>query len=359
MAVPTRDELIAQVRNDLSAEGVAQVWIRRTFEAALAVVLGGLLWSWYEWIDGKNGLAKQFHPATATGIPLRLWCAIYGITARGEGTAVGTAVLDGTPSAVLDAGSFLIGPEGQEYTLDAAATLEGDGAGSAFPNITAAGSGGAYNLPVGTPLIVASPTSGISGAASVGLTGITGGQPAEMDDALRARLLERIARPGEVGHERDFVRWAREASTSVARVWVYPRGRLGTQAGEVLVLIGVAGSYPIPADSLVTAVANYLATKRPAGAHVSTEKPAGHAVPLSLHAPTATTTGKALIATLLAAYYATLDPGEIAANIYLAAAAAQSGLAVTFMSVDGGAGNADAVPATNKTLLYPGTISWV
>jgi len=359
MAIPTRDSLIAQVRADLSAEGASQVWIRRAFEYAVAVVLGGLMWAFYAWVDA---ISKQANPQTATGLFLDAWAAIYGLTRQTSAVATGTVVLTGTTGGVQPAGSVFVGPDGQTFTLDAETTLDGDpgGDGAAYPDVTATAAGVLYNLTAGTPLTVQSPAVGIDAASSVGTTGIVGGRAAETDSDIRVRLLERIRLPGEVGHERDYERWAKDASASVMRAWAYSCGRLGTEAGEVLVLFRVSGSNPIPSGELVTTVTNYIATKRPGGSQPVVQAPTGHSTPLTLALPEAsnTTANKAVVVTYLQQAFDTLSPGTTLANIDLRAYAARSGFAVQFQAVDGGAGSADVVPGTNLTLCYLGTVTW-
>jgi uncharacterized phage protein gp47/JayE len=234
-------ELTTQVRQDLAAEGVSQVWIRRTFEAALAIVLGGMAWMFQEWV---SALSRQGIPSAATGSYLDAWAQAFGLTRTPASTADGTAILSGTPTSIQPAGSILVGPDGQEYTTDNDCTI-GE-AGVASVAITASGTGEDYNLYALAPMTVSSPAAGINSDCTAGLTGVSGGDSTEADNDLRVRLLARIQRPAEVGNAEDYARWAREADPQVARVWVYNRGRDGSEAGTVLVLFGVDGQDPIP-----------------------------------------------------------------------------------------------------------------
>jgi uncharacterized phage protein gp47/JayE len=346
--------VIQQVRNDLAGEGVTQVWIRRTFEAALSTVLGGLLWAWYVWVDT---LAKQGNPLTATGFFLGLWARIWGLIRRAAGTATGTAMLTGTTGSTQPSGSFLIGPDGQEYTLDADTTLEGDGV--AFPNVTASAAGDAFNLPVGTPLTVASPASGISGTSLVGTTGIAGGQAAESDEVFRGRLLVRINKPADGGTVEDFERWARAASTSVYRVWVYRCGRTGSQAGHVLTMFAVNGANPIPSGGLVSTVSAYITPRSPAGSKPTTQAPTGQSVAIGISVPVSTLDAtKALIVGYLRSLFAVASPGGVVANLDMRAAISRAGIPYEVTAVGSGSGSADAVSTTNLHLLYLGTVTW-
>ena len=357
MAAPTLSDSIRQVRDDLAGEGVSQVWTRRTFEAALAIVVGSFLWAFYRWVDEVR---KQANPLTATGLFLRLWGLIWRMIPTDPATASGSILLTGNAEAVQPAGSIIIGPDGQEYTTDDSCTLvltEGT-AGAAFADVTASGTGDTFNLDPSTPMIVASPASGIAGAASVWT--MNGGRTGEDDESFRDRLLSRIQRPADVGNVDDFARWAREASTSVARVWVYRCGRTGSQAGHVLTLFAVSGTNPIPSGGLVTTVAAYILGKSPAGSKPTTSAPTGQAVPLTIALDPSrdTSAARAIVAGYARQLFAVGSPGGTVPNRDLRAALSRAGIAYQLQSVNGGLGTADVVAASNLHLPYLGTITW-
>ncbi len=360
MATPTLNELTTQVRQDLAAEGVTQVWIRRTFEAALAIVLAGVLWMFYRWIDA---LVKQCVPSTATGTYLDLWAGVFGLTRTAAATAAGQAVINGITGSTQPAGSILVGPDGQEYMTDADVTMVGNPGeiGAGYISVTATGPGDEYNLPVGAPLVVSSPAPGIQSHALAGFLGIAGGKTAETDDDLRARLLARIRRPAEVGTSEDFRRWTREAHESVSRVWVYECGRLGNEAGKVLVMFAVAGPSPIPQAGDVTAVWNHLQTKRPAGmlwfdVLAPTDQSTDLTIALDPSRDNAST--RAAVTGFLRDLFLAGAPGVSIANLDLRAATSRAGVAFQLQSVAGGPGTADVVAASPYHLPILGTITW-
>lgn len=355
MATPTLKELSDQVRQDLAAEGVTQVWIRRTFEAALATVVAGVTWMFYRWVDA---LVKQCVPSTATGFFLDLWAAVFGLTRTAAATAAGPVVLYGLPGSVQPAGSTLVGPEGQEYTTDTDCTIGEGGAGAVL--VTAGAPGDSFNLPPGAPLTVSSPGTGIQSRAVVGI-GITGGKTAESDDDLRARLLARIRRPAEVGTAEDFRRWTREACDSASRVWVYECGRLGNEAGKVLVMFAVAGQDPIPQQALVTAVWTYLQGKRPAGmlsfdVLAPTSQATAFTIALDPSRDNAAT--RTAVTGYLRDLFLAGAPGVTITNLDLRAAISRAGIAFQLQAVAGGPGTADVVPASAYHLPTLGTITW-
>ncbi len=357
MATPTLSELTTQVRQDLSAEGVSQVWVRRSFENALSTVLAGLLWVYYKWLDS---IVKQCNPATATGIWLDLWARLFGLTRVIAGTATGGILINGITGSIQPAGSTIIGPDGQSYTTDDACTMEGDEGvlGSGLVNVTATASGDAFNLPVGTALTVASPATGIA-SALVAFLGLNGGQTGEDDEALRARLLTRIQRPAESGTAADYRRWTREASPAVSRVWVYECGRLGNEGGKVLVMMAVSGSNPIPQPSVVSAVTAALATKREAGMLAQEVRaPDAQTVDLTIALESSTTANQDRVTGFLRDLFTATAPGVLVRNLDIQAAIARAGILFHLQAVAGGSGTSDVTPTSLYHLPILGTITW-
>lgn len=360
MATPTLAELTTQVRQDLGAEGVSQVWIRRTFESAIATVLAGVLWMFYRWIDA---IVKQCVPSTATDQHLDLWAAIWGLSRTQPALARGAVVINGLTGSTQPAGSVLIGPEGQAYTTDDDVTMVGDPGeiGAGIVDVTATEPGDEHNLPVGAPLTISSPAPGIVSQALVGFAGLNGGRDGETDDDLRARLLARIRRPAEVGTAEDFRRWTREACDSVSRVWVYECGRLGNEAGKVLVMFAIRGPNPIPQPSHVTTVQAHLQTKRPAGMlHFAAQAPVGQptALTIALDPSRDNASVRSTVTGYLRDLFLSGAPGVGISNLDLRAAIFRAGIAFQIQSVAGGSGTADVVPASAYHLPTLGTITW-
>ncbi len=106
-------------------------------------------------------------------------------------------------------------------------------------------------------LDLVSPISGVNDTAAV--TGeITGGQDDETLDAYRARILQRIQRPGSGGSKADYERWALEQD-GVEQVWVKPSY---WGAGTCAVVIRPAGD-----GSLASAVQTELNALQPVTAN--------------------------------------------------------------------------------------------
>ena len=106
---------------------------------------------------------------------------------------------------------------------------------------------------------------------------MTGGAEQEADEALRARLLDRIRQPPQGGAKTDYAAWALEVA-GVTRAWVYP-GQLGL--GTVTVMFVIDGRPGIiPTAEEVAAVAAHIDPLRPVTAAVTVVAPV--AVPLTL-----------------------------------------------------------------------------
>ena len=354
MSVPTRDELIEQIRSDLSSEGCSEVWIRRSLESALAVTLGGALWLFY---SAADALIRQYHPLYCTGTTLRAWLTIYELTWGEAGYASGGILLTGTDGSVLPAQS-LIAYGGYQYRTQAAAIIS---AGVAYAEVLAVAAGPDSNVAAGETVIVVSPTAGIASTALVDPFGLTGGIVGDTDDTARARLLERMARPAEVGTVADYERWTRAASTSVSRVWVYEGGRDGGVAGTVEVIPAVGGSDPVPGASVLSAIEAYLAARRAAGETqiVTAPTPQGVTFALAIDPARSTTANKDLIEAQLADLFRTgTSPGAELSNLDIRAAISRAGISYQVHTIAGGSPGADVVPSTSRSLLTLGAVTW-
>ena len=356
MSVPTRQELIDQIRGDLDAEGVSEVWIIRSLEYALAVVLGGLLWCYYSAVDA---LVRQYHPRYCTGVTLYLWLAIYGLTRIPAAYARGGVFLTGDAGSVLPAGSVLVTPSGVSYITDTAAII--GGAGTTEVEVTAVVAGPGGNLAAASSLIVVSPAAGIDSAALVDLFGLSGGQLGDTDESARERLLARMRSPAEIGTVADYERWTYAADATIGRVWVYEGGRDGTTAGTVEVTPAVAGSAPVPGAGVLAAVEAYLDARRPAGITQTITPPVAQLVTLTLAIDPArdTATSRAAIESELADLMQTSTaPGSPLANLDLRAAISRAGYSYQIHTLAGGSPTADVTPTSTYHLLTLGTVTW-
>lgn len=356
MSVPTRQELIDQIRGDMDAEGVSEVWILRSLEYALAVVIGGLLWCYYSSVDA---LIRQYHPRYCTGVILDLWMAIYGLTRTPAAYAKGGVFLTGDSGSVLPAGSLLTTSSGVSYVTDTTAII--GGAGTTEVEVTAVEAGPTGNLAAAASLIVVSPTAGIDSAALVDLFGLAGGQLGDTDESARERLLARMRSPAEIGTAADYERWTYAADATIGRVWVYELGRDGSTAGTVEVIPAVAGSAPVPGAGVLAAVVAYLDARRPASITQVVSAPVAQAVTMTLAIDPArdTATSRAAIVAELADLMQTgTAPGVAVANLDIRAAISRAGYSYQIHTLAGGSPTADVTPTTSYHLLTLGTVTW-
>ncbi|MDF7777860.1 baseplate J/gp47 family protein, partial [Sphingomonas sp. AOB5] len=143
-------------------------------------------------------------------------------------------------------------------------------AGTATLLLAAEAAGAGNAMDEGQQLTFVSPIAGVSAVATVAVDGIGGGSNAEADDALRARLLQRIRNPVRGGAATDYVAWALEVA-GVTRAWVYENwDGLGT-VKLLFVCDGRADIIPEAGD--ITAVDGWIADRRPVCADVTVAAP--------------------------------------------------------------------------------------
>ncbi|MBL4763524.1 MAG: baseplate J/gp47 family protein [Gammaproteobacteria bacterium] len=125
--------------------------------------------------------------------------------------------IDVVGNGTIAAGTVLQRADDVEYTVDSEVTITGTGSVS----VTATVEGIAANADSGTPLTLTSAIAGINSTATVSAAGLTNGSDIESDDALRARLRERVQQTPHGGAKHDYIAWAKEIS-GITRAWSFP-----------------------------------------------------------------------------------------------------------------------------------------
>lgn len=239
--------------------------LRRSNLAVLARVHSGAVHGLYGYLAW---LALQLMPDTAELEHMDRWAAIWGVTRKAATAAEGNVTLTGTNGAVVPTGTTLQRSDGAQFTVDADATIA---SGTATATVTAAAAGADGNTEATSALTIVSPIAGVTSACVVAAGGLSGGADTESDEALRARLLDRIQEPPHGGADFDYVKWALEIP-GVTRAWCFPLEMgLGTvtvrfvrdddvsiipDAGEVAaVQAHIDGLRPVTADVYVVAPA--------------------------------------------------------------------------------------------------------
>lgn len=120
-----------------------------------------------------------------------------------------------------------------------------------------------------------SPISNISGVTATLGDIITSGTDIETDDALRARLYEKVRMPATSGNAYQYKQWALEVA-GVGDAKVFP---LDDGPGTVTVL--VVDSNKAISESLPDTAAEYIETVRPIGATVTVASPTAKSITIS------------------------------------------------------------------------------
>lgn len=239
---PTLPNIIDRVATDIEAALVGtDARLRRANTTVLGRAIAGTTHGLYGFAEQQ---ANQYIITSSTGSILERWAAVWKIARKSATHASGTAVIAGIAGTVLPSGSVLSRADSAEFTTreDAEVGL----GGTATVALVASEAGAGSNTAGGTVLAVAAQVDGLNATASVSAAGLTGGSDAELDAALRARLLERIQNPPQGGADADYAQWALEVA-DVTRVWVYPRRMGAGTVGVAFVCDNLDDIIPTPA----------------------------------------------------------------------------------------------------------------
>lgn len=252
-------------------------------------------------------IVRQAFPDTADTEYLEKHAALHGLTRKSATTASGAATFTGTPGAAIALGTEVKTVAGLAFATSEAGTI-GAG-GTVAVAVLASASGTGSNLDAGTTLTCTSAPSGVQGAAVL-TTATTGGTDAETNAELLARLLDVLQNPPAGGNKADWRRWAM-AVNGVTAAYVFPLRRgLGT------VDVCITSADGAPSAETLAACTAYLDSVRPAGASdfqvlAPALVPVAVACKVRLDGITLEQAQTA-IETALAAYFATLEPGDTA-----------------------------------------------
>jgi uncharacterized phage protein gp47/JayE len=218
-ARPTLTALRNQAVQDITTSGVPGLdgLLRNAVLRVLAWVMSGLAYSVYGFADW---IARMGVPFTATDEFLEAWAALVGIFRKDASPASGFAQFTGSQGVVLRANTALIASGSIAYQTTADGTV--DQTGTVTVPFTATGSGAATNCPVGTPISLETPLTGLNGSG-ITTQPTTGGADQETNDELRSRMLERYRDPPQGGAVADYIEWATQVP-GCTRAWALPNG---------------------------------------------------------------------------------------------------------------------------------------
>lgn len=328
-----RDAILRDISNQNAAANVNMDGDYALRANAMAAAIEGLY-------QHQQWLVRQILPDTADSDFLERWASLYGLSRLVSAAATGTIDFTGTPAAAIPIGTEARTVAGVAYQTTAAGTLSGGGAATVSAQAVAAGAAG--NTADNTALTLTAAPAGVDSAAISGA--MTGGADAEADAGLLARLLTRIQLPPHGGAAHDYSAWALGVA-GVAVAYVYPSRRgLGTVD---LVIMADGG---LPGAPLIAAVQAVIDAERPVTADALVFGPT--AVPVAVTGTLTLASGTTLMdvtATItdgLAAYFATLTPGDTAYLNRIRAVVSDAAGVVDF---------ALAAPAANVTTLVDDT----
>lgn len=226
---PTLTQLVDDVATDINAQtGGLNALLQYSNLGILGSVMAGLASGHYGYLDW---IAQQQVPFTATGEHLEAWAALKGVTRKAATASVGTGTFTAVNGSIIPAGTPVTRSDGQEFTVQAAATAAG---GSVVVRLQAAVPGSAGNSLSGVGLFLRSGISGVTGAGAASAT-FSGGAEVESDDQLRSRMLQVYAAPPQGGAITDYANWAL-AVPGVTRAWASP-GVMGPGTVGVLFMM--------------------------------------------------------------------------------------------------------------------------
>ncbi|MEL6431760.1 MAG: baseplate J/gp47 family protein [Planctomycetota bacterium] len=300
---PTLASLTALAEAELRNRLGAGPFLRRSVFAVLARVMAGLAHSANGFLEYA---VRQILPDQADAEFLERHGSLRGVTRKPATFATGAAALTGNTDAAVPEGTVLQRADGARYITRAPATIPGPE--GVLVDIEAEAPGAAANAPSGTAVTLSSPVAGVAAEGTLSL--VEGGQDAETDDELRARVLEVWRQQPHAGTEADYVRWALEVP-GVTRAYAY--GRTPT-VGQVAVYVVADGAADGPAPSLALReeVQTYIDERRPVAARVSVLAPAVTPLAFSIEVSPSTATVRARVEQALADFLeAEARPGGI------------------------------------------------
>jgi len=184
--------------------------------------------------NNKIALAN-FSPLTATGADLVTLAAQFGVVGRAASVAAGLLLCTATGSVTIPRGWIATAPSG----ISVATVTENSGVVTGTKvSVQTVETGIGANIAEGVVVKwVDAAVGGLATTAVVTDGDISGGAEADDDERLRERLLLRLAFPGVGGNWSQVGQWAKEASASVGRAYVYPAVR-GPASYDVAIIGG-------------------------------------------------------------------------------------------------------------------------
>ena len=196
----------------------------------------------------------------------------HGLTRKAATKATGQVTITGSNGTTVPVGSTFVTGAGVQFTTTAEASIGEPGQVNAPVVAVLAGTGG--NVPAATITGIPVSIPGVNGVTNTAPT--TGGTDTETDQALLARLLEKVRLPATSGNVAHYLQWAKEVA-GVGDAKVFP---IWDGPGTVKVVVIDSNKQPASGD-IVQDVADYIEEIRPIGATVTVESATGLSIDVS------------------------------------------------------------------------------
>jgi uncharacterized phage protein gp47/JayE len=300
----------------------------------------------------QQWIVRQIFPDMADTDYLEHHAGLRGITRKAAAVAAGTVTFSGTVGSAVPLGTEAKTLGGLAFVTTAAGVIGAGGTVTIAAQASA--SGIASNVAAATPLTLTAAPPGVLGTATI--VAMSGGTDVETNAELLARLLFTLRNPPCGGAAHDYYAWALGVP-GVTAAYVYSNRRgLGTTDVIILTTGG------LPSAGLVASVQSAIDLVRPVQADFlafgPTAVPVNIAAALTLTAGSVVATVRAAIDSALAAYFATLKPGDTAYLNRIRAIISDTPGVLDFVLTAPVANTATVVDATHTELATLGTKTW-
>lgn len=271
---PTLSQLRERIANDFEFRiAGSDAHTPGTGYTELAQVIAGVAHGLY---GNQQWIAAQRFVYTADDDIVEAEAVLRDIPRIPAAFATGAVTFTGNNGTPISANVMLQAGNGQQFHTTTNGIIAG---GSCQLAVIAQEPGRAGNLTTGTALTLINPIVGVDSTALIAAPGLANGADIELIARVRERVLAHIQQPPMGGKQEDYVAWARAAAVDVTRAWVFPHeDGIGSVA---LRCVTENLSNPIPAAGVLTAVSDYIQSRRPAGLRSFTVKQFT-AVPMNL-----------------------------------------------------------------------------
>lgn len=278
-AKPTLSQLIETAEADLAASFGLSALVPQSVLSILARTLAGAAFAAHGHIDWA---ADQLLPDTASPANLERWARLFGVIRKAASPATGTVTVLGTEGSTLFDGTALRRQDGVEYLIDGTQSIGLGSGGTLSANVRGATGIAEEDAPAGTVLTFTSTVTNVSSTATVEAPGLIGAASVESDEALLARLLQRLQTPPQGGASSDYVAWALEVQ-GVTRAWCLP-AHLGAGSVGVTFAVDDDPDGSIPDSAQVAAVQAYIddPARRPVTAAVTVFAPTPRSISFTI-----------------------------------------------------------------------------